>query len=436
MALKTYAIPFGKKVEQVDLPEEKVIYDIHGNAATTKEDLKAETLAALRHPLGTKPLAELVKPGDKVTITASDLTRPVRSKEFLPVILNELNGAGVPDSDIILVVATGTHRAHTHAEDMEVYGEEVVRRITIKQHDCRADDLVDMGVTSHGTPILIDSAVAHADVVIVTGGVSLHPFAGFGGGRKGIMPGVSGLATVNHNHLLALTDDVGGGCNKSTICSHLLGNRVSEDMTEVCAKVNPAFLLNVVFTPDGDLHEVVAGHWQQAFEKGCADLLKMAAVHIQEQGDVVIASAGGAPKDTNLYQGTKAHMNADFAVKEGGILITALDCPDIKEPPIFSNWVSMKGSLLEMEKAVRADFSIPAFVAFKTRCIVSKCSAAYLVTRPENFEFVRSTGQIPVGSVAEAWQLAQEKLAEQGKKDYKIIVMSHAAATFPVVETK
>ena len=110
MALKTYHIPIGKGTQAVDLPEEKVIYDIHGNKATIKPDLKAETLRAIRNPIGTKPLKELVKKGDTVAITASDLTRPVRSKDFLPVILDELNAAGVPDSDICLEVATGTHR--------------------------------------------------------------------------------------------------------------------------------------------------------------------------------------------------------------------------------------------------------------------------------------------------------------------------------------
>ena len=434
MSLKSYKIPYGKEEMVVDLPEEKVIYDIHGNDATIKEDMAAEALRAIRNPIGTKPLAEIVAKGDKVAIVCSDLTRMVRTKDFLPTVLDELNAAGVPDSDICVVVGTGTHRKHTPAEDVEVYGQTVVDRVKIYQHDCKADDLVLMGTTSRGTPVWIDNKVATADKVIVTGGVSLHPFAGFGGGRKGILPGVSGIKSVNHNHLLALTDNIGGGCNPETICSKTDGNRVHEDMTEACGIVNPDFLINVVFTPNGDLHEIVAGHWQKAYEKGCKDLLEMSAVHIKKQGDIVIASSGGAPKDTNLYQGTKAHMNADFALKEGGVLIAVMECPDIKEPPIFSNWVSMDGSLLDMEKAVRNDFSIPAFVAFKTRCIISKCSAAFLVTKKENFDFVKKTGQIPVETVAEAYKLAEKEMEKQGKKDFDIIVMGHASATFPVVD--
>ena len=202
-------------------------------------------------------------------------------------------------------------------------------------------------------------------------------------------------------------------------------------MTEVCAKLNPVFLLNTVFTPDGKLHEVVAGHWYQAWEKGCQDLLQMAGIPIKQQADVVFASAGGFPKDMNLYQSCKTHMNAVFAVKKGGILILTLDCPDIKEPAIFTDWFA-KDDILQFEKDVRQDFSIPAFVAFKSRCIVNSLTT-YLVTRPENFDFVRKTGQIPVASLAEAWELAQKKLAADGKDDYTITIMSHAPSTLPIL---
>lgn len=129
--------------------------------------------------------------GDKVAVIVSDVTRLVRTAEFLPVIISEINAAGIPDEDITIVVATGTHRAHTHEEDIAVCGEEIVKRIKIHQHDSRNnEELTDLGVTSFGTPILIDSYVAEADKVIITGAVSLHPMAGFGGGRKAVMPGV------------------------------------------------------------------------------------------------------------------------------------------------------------------------------------------------------------------------------------------------------
>lgn len=187
--MKKYQLPYGTGFQEVTLPEEKVLYDIHGNKAIVQEDIAAATLAAVRKPIASKPLREVVQQGDKVAVIVSDVTRLVRTAEFLPVIIGEINAAGVPDEDITIVVATGTHRAHTHEEDVAVCGAEIVKRIKIHQHDARSnEELVDMGVTSFGTPILLDTYVAEADKVIITGAVSLHPMAGFGGGRKAVMP--------------------------------------------------------------------------------------------------------------------------------------------------------------------------------------------------------------------------------------------------------
>ena len=431
--MKKYQLPYGNGFQEVTFPEEKVLYDIHGNKADVLEDITAATLAAVRCPIASQPLQKVVRKGDKVAVIVSDVTRLVRTAEFLPVIISEINAAGVPDEDITIIVATGTHRAHTHDEDIAVCGKDIVKRIKIHQHDSRNnEELTDLGVTSFGTPILIDSYVAEADKVIITGAVSLHPMAGFGGGRKAVMPGVSGHATIMHNHAIALAPKVGDGCNPLCETGLLEGNPLHEDMVEVTKKLDPAFLVNMVFTPEGKLHEVVAGHWYKAWEKGCKDLVAMAGVPIKELADVVFASAGGSPKDMNLYQSCKAHMNAVFAVKKGGIMILTLECPDIKEPAIFTDWFS-KSDVLQFEKDVRADFSIPAFVAFKTRCIVNSLTT-YLVTKPENFEFVRQTGQIPVASLEEAWLLTQQELAKQGKDDYKITIMGHASATMPVLE--
>ena len=431
--MKKYQLPYGNGFQEVTLPEEKVLYDIHGNKADVLEDITAATLAAVRCPIASQPLQKVVRKGDKVAVIVSDVARLVRTAEFLPVIISEITAAGVPDEDITIIVANGTHRAHTHDEDIAVCGKDIVKRIKIHQHDSRNnEELTDLGVTSFGTPILIDSYVAEADKVIITGAVSLHPMAGFGGGRKAVMPGVSGHATIMHNHAIALAPKVGDGCNPLCETGLLEGNPLHEDMVEVTKKLDPAFLVNMVFTPEGKLHEVVAGHWYKAWEKGCKDLVAMAGVPIKELADVVFASAGGSPKDMNLYQSCKAHMNAVFAVKKGGIMILTLECPDIKEPAIFTDWFS-KSDVLQFEKDVRADFSIPAFVAFKTRCIVNSLTT-YLVTKPENFEFVRQTGQIPVASLEEAWLLTQQELAKQGKDDYKITIMGRASATMPVLE--
>jgi nickel-dependent lactate racemase len=431
--MKKYFLPIGKRQEEVLLPEEHVIYDIHGNKAEVCQNIVAATRVALRKPIGTAPLRELVHAGESVTIIISDITRLCGTSEFLPVIVAELNEVGVRDEDITVVVATGTHRAHTPEENITVCGAELARRLKIVQHDSRKrEDMVVLGTTSCGNEVAINKHVANADRVILTGAVSLHPFAGFGGGRKAVMPGVAAYESIMKNHCMTMSPIEGGGCNSLCDASLLENNPIHQDMREATALLNPDFLVNTVFTPDGEISEIVAGHWYEAWAQGCRDLLEMSGVHIKELADVVIASAGGYPKDLNLYQAVKCHMNAQFAVKKGGIMIFTLDCPDIKEPAIFTDCFS-RNDMQQFERDIRANFTIPAFVAFKSRCIVNNVTA-YLVTRPENFEFVRRTGHIPCHTLAEAWELAQAKLAEQGKKDYTITVMGHASATLPILD--
>ncbi len=431
--MKKFLLPIGKRFEEVLLTEDKILYDILGNEAPICDDVAAATLEAIRNPIGTKPLREIVQAGEKVTIIISDITRLCGTAEFLPVIVSELNSAGVNDEDITVIVATGTHRGHTAEENVIVCGDEMVQRLTIVQHDSRKDsDMVTLGVTKHKTKVAINKVVANADRVILTGAVTLHPFAGFGGGRKAVLPGVAAYDSIMHNHAMTLSPVEGGGCSAACDSSLLEGNPIHEDMMEACAMLEPDFLVNTVFTPDGAVSEIVAGHWQEAWEKGCQDLLKMAGVKIGELADVVIASAGGYPKDLNLYQSMKCHMNATFAVKKGGIMIFTLDCEDIKEPAIFTDCFS-RSNMEQFEKDIRQFFTVPAFVAFKARSIINDVTA-YLVTRPENFDFVKRTGHIPCATLEEAWNLAQEKLAEQGKKDYTITVMGHASATLPILE--
>ena len=430
--MKTYEFSYGKGMQTVDLPEEHIIYDLHGKEVSVEADIAAAALKALRDPIDSKPLADIVRPGDKIAIVVSDETRLCYTDQFLPVIIAELNANGIPDSDIDIVIATGTHRAQTPEEDILVLGEEMVKRFRIHQHDCRdKENLVYKGTTSRGNKVYINKIVANADKIIATGAVTLHPMAGFGGGRKAIVPGVAGLETINHNHVLALAEKPGDGCNPNVTTAKLEGNPFHEDLTECVEFVNPDFLVDVVLTSDGGLYEVVAGNWKTAFYKGCKDLLEISGIPITELADVVIASGGGYPKDINLYQGTKTHMNVEMAVKPGGIAIIMLECPDIKEPAVFTDWL-IKSNLQKTEQEVRDNFYMAAFVAYKSRCII-EAHTVYLVTRKENFDFVRQTGQIPVETVAEAWKLAQEKLAAEGKKDYTITLMGHAPVTLPVL---
>ena len=431
---KTIQFAYGQGTMPLTLSEEHILYEIEGAPSNAIEDVAQATLEALRNPIGTPALREIVKKGETVAIVVSDITRSwIKSYAFLPTILNELNDAGIPDKDIFIVIALGTHRPHTHEEDVSVCGEEVVNRVRILQHDgLDESQLTYLGETTRGTKAYVNSHVVNADRVILTGGIAFHLMAGFGGGRKSIMPGVSGDKTIQGNHSLALHPTAGMGSNPLCESGKLEGNPVHEDMVEVAAMVKPDFLVNGVYTAEGKFHQIVAGHWHDAWREGCKSVEKIFGIKIQEKADAVIASAGGFPKDINLYQGSKTIDNAFMATKPNGVFICLLECPDIKEPPIFSSWFRFD-DIQEFEQAVRDDFSIPAFIAFKCADIAKKMTVI-LVTRPENADFVKRTGMIPVSTLDEAWRMAEARLAD--KPDYKVTVMTHGANTVPTMEKK
>lgn len=295
--MKTYEFAYGKGTQKVDLPEEHIIYDLHGKEVAVEKDIAAAALKAIRNPIDSKPLAEIVKPGEKIAIVVSDETRLCYTDQFLPVIVQELNDKGIPDSDIDIVIATGTHRAQTPEEDILVLGEAMVKRFRVHQHDCRdKSNLVYKGTTSRGNKVYINKIVANADKIIATGAVTLHPMAGFGGGRKAIVPGVAGLETINRNHVLALAEKPGDGCNPDVTTAKLEGNPFHEDLMECVEFVNPDFLLNVVLTSEGGLYEVVAGNWKTAFIRAARICWKSAAFLLKNRRTWSLPAAAGIPR--------------------------------------------------------------------------------------------------------------------------------------------
>ena len=429
--VKEFALGFGSTQFKISLPTEQIINVVEGKYAEAITDVPAAVKEALNNPIDSPPLKEVVKPGDTVAIIASDITRLwLKHDQFLPALLNELNEAGVPDKNIKLVVALGAHRHHTDEENALVYGQEVADRITIIQsYAPTTEDFVYVGKTSRGVETYFNKYVMESDKVILTGGIVYHLMAGYGGGRKAVMPGISGYSTIQGNHSYCLHDIVGQGVSPHCASGKLEGNNMHEDMTEMAALLNPAFLLNVVFTPEGKFARFVGGHWNSAWREGCRTVEDIFGVPVTGKADLVIASAGGFPKDINLYQGSKTIDNAFMAVKPDGVIILLLECRDIMEPPDFSGWFNYE-SLYDRELALRDGFTVPGFIAVKCGLMASQVPHI-VVTKPENKAFVEKAGMIAVTTLDEAMAIAEEKL---GRKDYTITVMPHAANTVPLVK--
>lgn len=431
MKEKIFEFGFGDQKLKLALPEEQIIEVIDGQPYEPVTDVVAAVKEALANPIGTPPLKEIVKPGEKVGIVVSDITRAwVKFNHFLPVLLDELNAAGIPDSDMFIVIGLGAHRAHTPQEDVLVCGESVCHRVPIYQHDCHDKAaLTYVGKTSRGVETYINKRLAEADRLILTGGIVYHLMAGFGGGRKAIMPAISGFETIQGNHLFCMNKEVGKGLNPQCASGELATNDMHLDMCDMAELAKPDFLLNAVFTPEGKFAKFFAGHWYKAWEAGTKLVEQIYGIPIKAQADLVIASSGGFPKDINLYQGSKTIDNAYMAVKPDGVIICIMECRDIYEPQEFSGWFKHK-DMLEFEMAIRNHFTIPGFIAYKCADIALKYPLI-VVTKEANLDFVNSTGMIAVTSLDEAYRIAEEKL---GKKDFTITVMPHAANTVPLLK--
>ena len=425
-----FDLGFGKGTLTVEIPDGQIAEVIEGKHVEPIVDIRQAIKTAINNPVGSLPLAATIQAGDKVCIIASDITRAwLQHDKFLPVLLDELNELGVPDSDIFLMVALGAHRYHTEAENIAVYGDETVRRITILQSCAMTtEDFVYVGTTSRGVRCELNKHVVAADKVILTGGIVYHSMAGFGGGRKGVMPGVASYNTIQGNHTFCLHEEIGKGISPTSASGKLEGNHMHEDQMEMTAMLNPAFLLNIVLTPDGQFGRFVAGHWRDAWLSGCETVAEIYGVPIASKADLVIATAGGFPKDINLYQGTKAQSNAVMACKADGVVILLLECSDINEPPDFMGWFDLK-SLYNREIELRKGFTVPGFVALATGEEAARIPHI-VVTLPENKAIIENTGMVAVTTMEEAMALAEEKL---GRKDYTVTVMPHAANTVPLL---
>jgi len=434
MALKKFEFAFGHGSQTVELPEEH-ISDILEGKMLPAVDIKEATLNAMRNPIHSKPLQKLVRKGDKVCLIVADITRIWnQSNKWLIYVIDELNQAGIPDEDMFIVFAQGSHRAHVGDENVQICGAEVAKRIKMYQHDCQAEDMVDLGLTKIGTHIMMNRQVYEADKTILIDGITTHLFAGYGGGRKLILPGVVGFDTIQENHCHALHPEFGHGINMQTRSTLIETNPLNDDMLEACRMINPTFLVHSVLNADGEICRMVGGNWYDAWLAGTETVYEVQKAPMKQKADVVFACAGGYPKDINLYQGCKCYDPAEAAVKDDGIVIAIIEAPDIKEPAIYMDSFRFD-TPADMEAALRAHFTIPFYVAF-TLFSLDHRNKVILVTKPENKEDVIRTGQVPVATVQEAWDIAKAELEKRGNKDYTINVMPHCASVFPVLTGK
>ncbi|AET66451.1 hypothetical protein Desor_0768 [Desulfosporosinus orientis DSM 765] len=426
--MNSFKIPYGKEMLSFELPEPVRIRTIEAKASLPILNIQEAIRHALANPIGTAPLLEIVKPGDKVVIVVSDITRLwVRTDVLLPVLLDVLNEAGVPDRNISIVTATGDHRLQTVDEHKAICGTNVLARVPIYDHECNASDLVDLGVSELGTPIKVNRRVWEADKVILTGGIAYHLLAGFGGGRKSIAPGVCGYEMIQKNHSLAVKDAGPTGLNPNIRTGKMAGNPVAEDMLDIARRVGVDFILNVVVNEKKEFVYLAAGDLQEAHEAGCRVTEEIFGIEIKEKADLVIVSGGGYPKDIQLYQAIKALDNSTYAVGDGGVIILVSECSDGVGSKPFQEFFN-HGEVEDMSTKLQTDFTMPGFVSLRTASICRKTPVILISALPK--DVVKQMKMLPASSLPEAWQLVKQILGRQPESVY---IMPHGGNTFPIM---
>lgn len=314
------SFPYGKEHINWNIPDDRYIGSLTSSLNDYRPSAGESELIenALRAPIDSAPLSELAKGKKKIVLIASDHTRPVPSKLIVPPMLRELR-KGSPDADITILIATGCHRGTTQEELISKFGEDIVRNEHIVIHDCDdTKNLVDLGVLPSGGRLIINRLAAEADLLVSEGFIEPHFFAGFSGGRKSVLPGISARQTVICNHNAQFIHDP---CSRTGV---LEGNPIHRDMLYAAKKAKLAFIVNTVLDASHKVVYAAAGDAEKAHLDGCRFLSSLCGVSLREgieKPDIVITTNGGYPLDQNIYQAVKGMTAAEAAVKEGGIII-------------------------------------------------------------------------------------------------------------------
>ena len=308
-----FHLKYGKGSISIDIADKDLLFAIAPNDVGTLEGEEDRIVHSIRNPIGALPLKEEVKPGMKVTVLIDDLTRPTPQERILPIILGELNEAGIKDKHITIIIALGTHEYMTSREIVERVGEEVLNRVEVINHEWKnRDNLVSLGKTNMGSFVQINKRAYQSDYIMGVGSIVPHCQAGWSGGAKIVQPGICSPETTGHTHMLSANRD----------CLEILGeeaNSVRLAMEEVAQRAGLKFIVNAIVDSQTRIVDVVAGDFVKAQRAGIEISRKVYERSIPALADIIIVSA--SPGEIDYWQGIKCLAGAERGLKKGGTII-------------------------------------------------------------------------------------------------------------------
>lgn len=390
-----------------------------------------EALAdSLGHPVGlAESAAADFHAGETVAIVVPDATRTTGLHRVLPGLVRHLEARGITEKDISFFFALGVHRPATPEEQAQILGPSLYERFRERCHNHDAYDtenLVYTGCTTRGTEVYLNRRACECDRLILTGAVVPHYFAGFGGGRKALVPGLSGVATIAHNHTLNL-HPTESRLDPAVRIGALDGNPVAEDLLEAARFHRPDFIVNTVLTTNGGLGGLFVGELDAAHRAACALAARVYCVPVREPADLVIAAVTGAP---NFIQSHKALVNACAALKPEGLVVLYAPAPEGLGGEDYRRYLAM-GTPESVIEALRRRADINGQTALST---LQKGPRTIVVTTLSDAE-VRLLGAEKADTMETALNRARKRLQARGISRPTCLLMPAAGTTVPLVRS-
>jgi len=425
-----YQVPYSKSSIKFTLPAGMEGTEVVPLPAEPVRDIPRAIKDALKNTIGTALLRELARPGNHVCIVFTDITRACPDHLLIPPMLAELKQAGVRDEDITLLCGVGMHRPSTRDEKVIKLGAEVVERYRVIDNEPQNPEvLVDLGTTLGGVPVLLHRAAVEADMLISTGIVEPHQYAGYSGGRKTAAIGAAGEALIAHTHGPAFVDHPG------TRLGRIDGNPFHEAVTEAARRAGLRFIINVVLDDNKRILRVRAGDPELVFQDLVAFAKSVYEVSIPSQYDIAVGGVG-YPKDTNLYQASRAPSYLFFAptpvVRPRGFFIIPARCEEgagsgVGEQRFLAAMRDAPSIQFILEDARRNGYPPGQQRAFVMAKVLEQ--AKVVIVGSECPELVFACKMIPAATMDEALGLASQALG----KRVKVLVVPHAMLTLPVI---
>ena len=431
--LKSFRVPYSKSVLEFRLPGEMQADSAVSRLVEPVTDAAAAIQEALANSSGTPPLAQLARQGDRVCIVFTDITRASPDHLLVPALLKELEKAGVQDENITLLCGIGMHRPSTAEEKRIKLGAAVADRYRVIDNEPQNPEaLVDLGLTPGGVPVLLHRAAVETDLLIATGIVEPHQYAGYSGGRKTVAVGAAGEALIAHTHGPAFVDHPG------TRLGRIEGNPFHEAVTEAARRANLRFILNVVLDDDKHILRLAAGDPEQAFGELVDFARSVYEVPIPYQYDIAIGGVG-YPKDSNLYQASRAPSYLFFAptpvIRPGGFFIIPARCEEgagagVGEQRFLKALSEAPDVQSILEDARRNGYPPGQQRAFVMAKVLEQ--AHVIIVGSECPDLVAACKMIPASTIDAALELA----ARQTGSSARVLVVPHAMLTLPIVTSQ